>query len=277
MKYTPKELKTNVNISRTSHLKEFFILSGGVLGFLFLAYLILGFCVDLVAPWIPVKTEQALGKPFEKMYAKAEENQESKKLAKLLQDFVELMPEKRMPMRVHLVKNNTVNAMAIPGGNIVVFSGLMKEVGSENEIAFVLAHELGHFAHRDHLRGLGRGLVLYSLLTLLIGSDNSISGLFGQSLTGVQMKFSQNQETRADMYALDLMNRRYGHVIGAMEFMEKIAAKEERGRLAYYFATHPHPESRIEKMETEIRKQGYIIGAGGRVENGAAYPNDKAD
>ena len=46
-----------------------------------------------------------------------------------------------------------MNAVALPGGNIVVFAGLLKEIKSENELAMILGHELGHFAHRDHLRG----------------------------------------------------------------------------------------------------------------------------
>jgi predicted Zn-dependent protease len=266
VKYTSREFKTNVNVSRTSPLKEFFVLSGGILAILIVIYVILGVCVDFIAPRLPFEVEQALGKPFEKIYANAEENEESQKLRQLVQSFVEVMPEKRMSFRVYLVNNRTVNAMALPGGNIVVFTGLMDEFESEKEIAFVLAHELGHFANWDHLTGLGRRLLLYSFLTLLVGSDNSLTDFIGQSLDGVQMKFSQHQETMADKYALDLMNRRYGQVTGAMEFMQKIAVKEKRGRLAYYFSTHPHPEVRIATIKSEIQRKGYLV----RNENGVS-------
>ena len=69
------------------------------------------------------------------------------------------------------------------------------------------------------------------------------------------MKFSQHQEMMADTYALDLLNRRYDQVAGAMEFMEKLATKEKKGLLAYYFSTHPHPETRIANIKSEIRKR----------------------
>ena len=173
MKYTPKELETNVNISHTSPLKEFFVLSGGVFVVLIAIYVLLGFCVDLFAPRIPFDVEQALSKPFESIYAAAEKNEKSQRLEELLRALTEVMPEKRMPFNVYLVNNREANAMALPGGNIVVYTGLMDEIESEKEITFVLAHELGHFANRDHLKRLGRGLLLYSVFTILIGSDNS--------------------------------------------------------------------------------------------------------
>ena len=262
MKYIPKELKGNVNVPHTSPIKDFFLLSVGVLVFLIVIYVILGFCVDLIAPHLSAETERALERPFEKIYAGAETTEESQKLCQLLKGLEKLMPEKRDPFKVHLVKNSAVNAMALPGGNIVIYTGLLKEVNSDREIAFVLAHELGHFANRDHLKVLGRGLVLYSVLALFIGSDSSLMDFIGQSLAGVHMKFSQRQETLADKYALDLMNRRYGKVTGAIEFMQKIAAKEKKGHLSYYFSSHPHPEARLNTIKSEIQKKGYIIGFG---------------
>jgi Zn-dependent protease with chaperone function len=67
---------------------------------------------------------------------------------------------------VHVQPSTAVNAAALPGGHMLVFSGLLTEMRSENELAFVLAHELGHYAHRDHLRGLGRALVLMAASTV---------------------------------------------------------------------------------------------------------------
>ena len=103
----------------------------------------------------------------------------------------------------------------------------MKEVASEKEISFVLAHELGLFANRDHLKGLGRGLLLWPLAAVFLGNDNSETDLAGRSLIGVQMKFSQAQETKADHFVLELMSKQFGHVVGAGAFMRKIALKEK--------------------------------------------------
>ncbi len=253
LKYSPKELKTNVNVTQTSSLKEFFLLIGGVLAFLVIGYGALGFLVDLIAPRLPYKIEQALSGPFEHHFFDVKKSKESEELERVLGGLLDVMPGEVGPYRARLVDDNRVNAMALPGGNIIVFSGLMDEIESEEELAFVLGHELGHFANRDHLKGLGRGLVFYSLFVLLLGSDSLLTELIGGSLAGVQMKFSQHQEMMADMYALDLLNRRYDQVTGATGFMEKLVSKEKKGRLAYYFSTHPHPKTRMANIKSKIQ------------------------
>jgi Zn-dependent protease with chaperone function len=67
------------------------------------------------------------------------------------------------------VQSDAVNAMAVPGGKMVVFSGLLDSLSSTNGLMFVLAHEVGHFKNRDHLRLMGRGIVLSILAMLALG------------------------------------------------------------------------------------------------------------
>jgi Zn-dependent protease with chaperone function len=147
----------------------------------------------------------------------------------------------------------------LPGNNIIITTALIEGLESENELAFVLAHELGHFANRDHLRGLGRGLVLLTISTILFGADSSVSQVLENSLQNVEMKFSQNQEKKADLFALRLLNERYGHVGGAIDFFEKLKKKEKGGRFLYFFATHPHSLERIRYLKQEIAARGYWV------------------
>lgn len=259
MKYTPKELKENVNISRTSPIREFFLLLGGVLGVILIVYIALGFAVDIVVTKLSPEIEQSLGRLYSKIYENTEETTTGIQLQEILDGLAKELPKGELQYKVHLVANSLINAMALPGGNIVVFSGLIKEVKSENELAFVLAHELGHFANRDHLRGLGRRLVLLTISIALLGGDSSAANFLMNSLLNVEMKFSQHQEKMADLWALDLLNRRYGHVSGATDFFEKMSKKEKKGRILYYFATHPYPENRVKTLEEQIREKGYLV------------------
>jgi Zn-dependent protease with chaperone function len=257
MKYSPRKLKKNVNISHTSPVKDFILLLSGISCVIIIVYFALGLMVNVVVIRLPVKVEESLGLVFRQFYENAKNDEASRKLQGLLDKLAAGFPEKDREFRVHLVENTMVNAVALPGGNIVVFTGLMKEVASEEEISFVLAHELGHFANHDHLKGLGRGLLLWTLSAVFLGNDNSVTDLAGQSLMGVQMKFSQAQETKADLFALELMCKQFGHVAGAVAFMRKIALTEKEGLLAYYFSTHPHPQKRIKVIQHEIRSRGY--------------------
>ncbi len=258
MKYTPRELSENVNISQRSPIKEFFLLLGVTLAVIIGVYVVLGMAVDCAVTRLPRGTEEHLGRLYSKLYEEGEKGAAGAELQGLLDDLLRVSPEgARSPCRVHLTPSSDLNAMALPGRNIVVFNGLLEQAETENELAFVLAHELGHFANKDHLRGLGRALVFVFLAASLFGNESAVTEVATNSLLSVEMKFSQSQERMADLYALDLVNRKYGHVAGVDDFFRKMAAVEEKGRFSYYFATHPYPLDRIEALQEAIKKKGY--------------------
>ncbi len=259
MRYRAKELKNNVNVSRTSPLKELFILLGGVFGIIIAVYIALGFAVDLIVPKLPPSIEESLGKLFSGIYENTEQTPAGERLQMILDKLSDKDIDGGPYYKVHLVLSPEINAMALPGGNIVMYSGIIKEFESENELAFVLAHELGHFDNRDHLRGLGRGLVLFTISATLLGADSTATNFIMNSMTNIEMKFSQRQEKAADISALELLNRKYGHVAGATDFFEKMSKKDKKGRILYYFATHPYPEDRINALKKEIKEKGYQV------------------
>ncbi len=260
MKYTPKTIEENVNVSHSSPLGELFLLLGGLIGIVLIAYVMLGFAVDAVVKRLPPGLEQHLGVFVAAALPQNPPTDADAYLQGIVNDFVPMTPLAGGTYRVIIVPSSEANAMALPGGYIVVLSGLLKELDSENALAFILAHELGHFAHRDHLRGLGRGLVLSAISTFLMGADSGVTEFLTKSLMTVEMKFSQRQETQADLFALDLLNKRYGHIGGATDFFNQLADQDRLGRLTYFFATHPYPKDRVSDLLGKIRENGYIEG-----------------
>ncbi len=261
VKYTPRELQGNVNVAEGSLLKEFFLLVGGFLAGISLVYVLLGYTVDLVVTKLPPELERRLGELNAGMYPPAVDGRVEEALQRILDGLSRHgSGTSSPPWRVHLAESGMVNAVALPGGHIVIYSGLLDAVESENELAFVLAHEMGHFAHRDHLRGLGRRLVLFVMAASLFGRDSAVSDFAGRSLGNLELKFSREQEEAADLSAVDLLYRRYGHAGGATEFMQRLAAVEGRGPAVYLFSTHPHPRDRIKALREYIRQRGYPVG-----------------
>lgn len=261
MKYTPKEIEGNVNISKASPVKDFFELVAKILGVLLVVYILLALLVDIIAPRISIGTEKKLSRLFTSSLEKKARTKEDRRLQEILDSLVEhadTLPE--FNYKIYVEESKDVNALALPGGNIVVFSALLKEAGSANELAFILAHELGHFSNRDHLRGLGHNLVFLMISTVLFGSDSSTSQVIANVITGAEMHFSQKQEKAADIFALRLLNKRYGNVAGALDFFEKMAAKEKLGEFFYVFASHPYPKKRVEALKKEIEVNGYTMG-----------------
>lgn len=260
MKYTPKALHENVNISHSSPLWELLLLLGGILGILAIIYIALGAAVDFVVPYLPSGLEQHLGRLYASAFEAHPSTSAESVLQRLLDQVVKTASLQAGQYHVHLISTSQANALALPGGHIVVLSALLDELDSENELAFILAHELGHFVHRDHLRGLGRGLVLIAISNFLFGLDNALTNFLMQSLLTIEMRFSQSQETQADLFALETLDTHYGHISGATDFFEKLAEEDRRGRLAYFFATHPYPRDRIATLQQHIYERGYTIG-----------------
>lgn len=168
-------------------------------------------------------------------------------------------PLRRYHFSVSIAENDEVNAMALPGGSIVVYSGLLKQVRSENELAMVLGHELGHYANRDHLRGIGRGLGMTLVLATVFGQDSLGAEMASNLFNTVQMRYSQKQERGADTFGLQLLAAGYGHAGGATDFFSRLAQKTGN-RYSYLLASHPHPQDRIEALNKMIGEKGYSIG-----------------
>jgi Zn-dependent protease with chaperone function len=261
VKFTARQPGINVNVTPTHPLKEFALLAGGLLAIVIGVYLALGLAVDLIVPRLSMDMEKKIADAF---IGRIVETEELSDTTRSLQALVDRLQDRCAPLpytiTVHVVTSDAVNAAALPGGHMVVFSGLLAEMHSENELAFVLAHELGHYAHRDHLRGLGRALVLMTASTILLGADNSINSMIGQGMVLTELSFSRKQESQADEFALETLFCHYGHVADATSFFSKIPEDDDPGRFGHYFASHPENRRRISHLEHLTQKRGYPVG-----------------
>jgi predicted Zn-dependent protease len=259
MKFTPRPLAENVNVSKGHPLAELAWLLGGLALILMVFYLLVGQTVEVVAERLPAGAERWLGRQALKNFAAAENPELDRRLQALLAALPADSPLRRSEFRVWVAATDEINAVALPGECIVVFRGLIEAVASENELDMVLAHELGHFAHRDQLKGLGRGLVATFLTMALFGNDSSAASLVASLTLSFDARYSQRQEAAADAWGLDLLVARYGHAGGAVDFFERMSRREDAPRLAYLRASHPHPEDRIRSLERRIAGRQYRL------------------
>ncbi len=259
-KYTPKlpSNTVNVNAPDASPLRDFFVLLGalGVLGVL--VYVALGFLVEIVLQRYEAQAHQYLANVFQPEASGNEGPELTRlKLQQLVDELAQFLPPPARSYQVHLLDEDTVNALAFPGGHIVVYRGLLAKVRSENELSMVLAHELGHYAGQDHLQGLGRTLVLFLFAVALTGQESYVSSLFADLSRSTQGGFSRAQELEADAFALDLLNKKYGHVGGAVDFFQRISEAENRLLYKLLSSTHPLSTARVEALERLTEKKGY--------------------
>lgn len=165
------------------------------------------------------------------------------------------------PVSVRLVASGEANAMVVPGATVLVHAGLLDQVQSENGLAFVLAHELSHLVHRDHLRAAGRSLVVIAAATVLTGDGSWAAGVLEPARHLGEAGHSRERESLADARALRILQCRYGHVGGATEFFETLRKQDgDAPAFTHYLASHPSMAARIEALRLAMRQAGLRSG-----------------
>ena len=145
------------------------------------------------------------------------------------------------PPRPDILDSAVPNAFALPGGKIYVLRGLLDKAESPDELAGVLAHELGHVAHRDGLRKMVEDGGVATLISLLTGGDSMI-GHLSQNL--VFSHYSRDSETSADDFALSIMGQ-LGRSPRPMGDLLQRLGPAEKADPTVIFASHPLTSQRI--------------------------------
>ena len=158
-------------------------------------------------------------------------------------------------------ESKDINAYAIPGDKILVTRGLWDTVKSENELAMVLAHELGHFKLRHHLKAYGRVGIVMFLMIPFTGQDLGAE-LIQMILDNVVSGYQRQQEIAADDFGLFLMQKEYGdQSAGLTSFFEKLTKKENfASKLFSHNSTHPSSQKRLEIIKDKINNLGFKLG-----------------
>jgi Zn-dependent protease with chaperone function len=110
-----------------------------------------------------------------------------------------------IPLRIAVVRSDEANAITLPGGIVYVFQGLIDKAESADEVAGVIAHELGHVAHRDGTRTVLQHGAMSFLFGMLLGDFVGGGAVIIAAKTVLQTSYSRDVEAAADAYAVDLM------------------------------------------------------------------------
>ncbi len=204
-----------------------------------------------------------MGKVVVPIYeAQAKPSATQTELNKLLDRLESQLPAEQTKGRdyqVFYVPEDTVNALAIPGDRIIIYKGLLAEVESENELMMILGHELGHFANRDHLRGLTRQVMVRLVLAAALGDAGAVGAIATNSASAItSAQFSQTQEKQADEIGLTLLIQTYGHAAGATDFFSRLMKEDLPAGLSI-LASHPPSKARVENMKSMIERENYPI------------------
>jgi Zn-dependent protease with chaperone function len=252
MKYTQKLPNENVNIPKESMLLESLkLLSVLVVIFVFI-YFLSSFLLSKAVRYITPEQEIKLVKMTD--FGSDIQTIEDKYLQKVADKLVKCT-DLTYDINVSILKEDQVNAFAMPGGKIVITKKMLKKIKNENELAFIIGHELGHFKHKDHLQGFGNSLIL-GIMSLFI-SEN-YGKIFDTTLHFSQSKFSQSAEYNADKFGLEVMECAYGNVANSTSLFERMDDGES---WKYFMASHPDFTSRVQHMKMYAQQNGFNLDA----------------
>ncbi len=269
MKHDPTLPRDGVNVTPMHPLKDAVLLVAGVGGVAVVLVAVLAWVVDEIVPHVPARWEaRVFGPEGDELVFDAEAEPERARIQALLDRLVRHWPEAPFPFHADFLDDPAPNAFAMPGGRIVVTRGLLEGARTENELAFVLGHELGHFAGRDHLRGLGRELAFSLVLSALGfgGAGGGAADVAGFAGGLASRGFSREQESDADAFGLAILVAEYGHVAHGWDFFERLPDPdgELETRIEGYLSTHPAGRDRVEDLRALAAERGWSTSGEGR-------------
>ena len=159
--------------------------------------------------------------------------------------------------QVKIIKDDkTLNAFAVPGGYLYVYTGLIKYLDTEDELAGVMGHELAHAAQRHSTQQMTKIYGIDAVRQIITG--NKDADAFGQLALGlVSLKFSRKHEAEADDYSVTYLCGTDYHASGAAGFFEKIQAESKSSsKPPEFLSTHPDPGNRVNDIKAKSQELG---------------------
>ncbi len=152
--------------------------------------------------------------------------------------------------RFGLIESDHVNAFALPGGVILVTRGMARLISNEDELAYVLSHEIAHVARKHHYKVVQRQRLAAKANTALESmGDGSLKDLAGASAQIYARGLDKSAEFEADRLGVEIMTRAGYDPAAALGVLDTLANVDGGdGKAEWLFATHPQPTQRIDQL-----------------------------
>ncbi len=210
------------------------------------------------AALIPESFDNEIGTMF--MDAFLNENNIDKTKTKYLEQFAaELNLKNEKPLRFTVVESEEVNAFAAPNGQIVVFSGILKNMESSDELVALLAHEASHVNLRHSIKMLCRNLAGYMVVSLLFSDVNGIIAVLADNAQQLHsLSYSRGFEQEADEEGLKILMDNKINPNGMVKLFEQLE-KENKISIPKILSSHPLTKERKEHMQKIISETAYEV------------------
>jgi Zn-dependent protease with chaperone function len=226
----------------------------------------------VVARRLPASWEQKLGESVIAQYRLEHEflagSTAQPLLQPLTQPLLAALGETRYPMKFHLVDDPALNAFALPGGTIVINTGLVLSAQRADELQGVIAHEISHVTEQHGIRTVMRSAGVFVVVQALVGDASGLLAVLANAGPVLaNQAYSRDFEREADDLGYTLLRKARIDPRGMADFFRLVLAEEkkqiekiedERSRELFkktkgFLSTHPETEARITDIETRLK------------------------
>lgn len=245
----------NINITESNSLKDFAAIVMNLFIFIISIYLFIyiasGVALKCLSLDKQIILENFISPSIQTNLTKIT-IEEQERLNKIKQDILnaDIKFPKTSNLEIRIINHKQLNALCYPNGNIYITSALYNELETDEELTFVIAHEMAHYRNKDHLlnlrRNISNGAVLL-LLSLASPNESNLSRYAESGLNLTDLKFSRGSEAKADRYAVSIMNALYGNARAGVNVLETL--KEKNKFDIEFLSTHPNMDKRIKYVK----------------------------
>ncbi len=218
------------------------------------------FIIEKIANLIPRSTEEQMSETLKESALSGKQiindSFVNAQIALITTQLIKSLNDTSYHFTFTVIEDEEVNAFALPGGPIVINSGLLLKADNAEEVAGVLAHEISHITRRHHIRGLVGNLGVFMVIRGLVGDLTGISANIinlGASLGS--LKYSRGYETESDEYGMQLIQNAHINPEGMVSFFKKLSELSKMPEMADFISTHPSPKNRIKYLQSMIKPQ----------------------
>lgn len=220
--------------------------------------------IDALVRLVPATWEKSWGKDVVETVTQSApfcKESEGQKALQTLVTHLAATTEAPFPFDVHVSNAPVANAFAVPGGQIVIFRGLLDVATTAEEVAGVLAHEMAHEVQRHPTRGVVRALGIKTAMGLLGGNTGKAMSAATGAL--INLSHSRGDESEADRIGVAMLNNANIRADGLIHFFERMSGGSEANHSSVltYLSTHPSDTARIAAIRHLARGQGDALTA----------------
>ncbi|MCD6408712.1 M48 family metalloprotease [bacterium] len=176
---------------------------------------------------------------------------------KIGQKIAKVCDRPNLKYTFRVIKGKEINAFSVPGGFVYIYTGLLEKITSDDELACIIGHEIGHICARDGVHRL-QAQILYSIpATILLSKTRSaaIQKSVDTVFTLTMLKYSREEELRADRLGVIYAFKAGYDPEGMIRFFEKLKEMEKGTlKLPAFLRNHPDVEARMENVRKTIEE-----------------------